>query len=570
MNGMRRLRQIVTRHRFWRPLRLARQAYKARTSAFPDWSRVIGGSDWAERRAMAAQGKRVLIGTSIGVNHAAASLESLLAIALTLRGAAVEVLLCDRALPACMACQHDWYPDRERFLEHGPARDLCRVCYEPAKEMIERLGLRVRRYGEFLTPTDYGDAERLSRTISLGDIKDFKRGGIPVGEHAWSGALRFFASGTIDQDPAGEGVLRRYFSAAILSAIALERLFEEGRFEVACFHHGIYVPQGVIADVAHRAGVRVVTWNPAYRKGCFIFSHNETYHHALMSEPTELWETMPWSAAARATISEYLESRRTGAEDWITFQHRDPSSESGLAAVAFDQPTIGLLTNVVWDAQLHYPANAFASMLDWLSKTIAWFDGRPDLQLLIRVHPAEVTGAFPSRQKVVDFLAQRFPELPRNVHVVGPENSVSTYDLMERCNAVLIYGTKTGVELAGRGIPVIVAGEAWIRNKGMTIDATSEAAYFEILELLPMRERLPAPTVERALRYAFHFFFRRMIPLAMALPASGWPPFRIEVPGGLGALQPGRDAGLDLVCRGILDGTPFIYEAERSLKDIAA
>jgi hypothetical protein len=570
MNGMRRLRQIVTRHRFWRPLRLARQAYKARTTAFPDWPSLLKGSDWAERRAMAKNGKRVLIGTSIGVNHAAASLESLLAIALTLRGADVEVLLCDRALPACMACQHDWYPDRERFLKHGPARDLCRICYEPAKEMIEQLGLRVRRYGEFLTQADYAEAERLSGIIALDEIKGFEQGGVPVGEHAWSGALRFFASGTLDQEPAGEGVLRRYFAAALLSVLALERLFKEGGFEVACLHHGIYVPQGVIADAARRAGVRVVTWNPAYRKGCFIFSHNETYHHALMSEPTEIWEKMPWSAATRATISDYLESRRTGGEDWIAFQHRNPSSAARLASIDFDRPTIGLLTNVVWDAQLHYPANAFSSMLDWLSKTIAWFARRPDLQLLVRVHPAEVTGAFPSRQKVVDFLAQHFPQLPPNVHVVGPEDPVSTYDLMERCDAVLIYGTKTGVELASRGIPVIVAGEAWIRNKGMTIDAVSEAAYFEILERLPMRERLPAHIAERALRYAFHFFFRRMIPLAMAQPASGWPPFRIEVGGGLGALHAGRDAGLDLVCRGILDGTPFIYEAERSLEDLAA
>ena len=43
---------------------------------------------------------------------------------------------------------------------------------------------------------------------------------------------------------------------------------------------------------------------------------------------------------------------------------------------------IGLLTNVSWDAQLHYPANAFANMLDWLVQTCRYFATRPDLQLL--------------------------------------------------------------------------------------------------------------------------------------------------------------------------------------------
>ncbi len=43
----------------------------------------------------------------------------------------------------------------------------------------------------------------------------------------------------------------------------------------------------------------------------------------------------------------------------------------------------------------------------------------------------------------------------------------------DHCSTVLIYGTKTGVELSAQGTPVIVGGEAWIRNKGLTMDASS-------------------------------------------------------------------------------------------------
>ena len=62
---------------------------------------------------------------------------------------------------------------------------------------------------------------------------------------------------------------------------------------------------------------------------------------------------------------------------------------------------IGLLTNVSWDAQLHYPANAFPNMLEWLVRTCEYFATRPDLQLLIRVHPAEISGFPPSRQPML-------------------------------------------------------------------------------------------------------------------------------------------------------------------------
>ena len=116
-------------------------------------------------------------------------------------------------------------------------------------------------------------------------------------------------------------------------------------------------------------------------------------------------------------------------------------------------------------------------MLDWLMRTIAYFARRPDLQLLIRMHPAEITGNVPSRQPVVEEIGAHFPTLPPNVFVIPPESPISTYVTMTQCRAVVIYGTKTGVELTSEGIPVIVAGEAWIRDKGLTLDARSPEEY---------------------------------------------------------------------------------------------
>ena len=57
---------------------------------------------------------------------------------------------------------------------------------------------------------------------------------------------------------------------------------------------------------------------------------------------------------------------------------------------------------------------------------------------------------------------------------------MSTYALMSLCNSAIIYGTKMGVELTSVGLPVVVAGEAWIRNKGLTHDATTPEEYFHL------------------------------------------------------------------------------------------
>src|SRR4029079_18891992 len=139
-----------------------------------------------------------------------------------------------------------------------------------------------------------------------------------------------------------------------------------------------------------RANVPVVNWNAAYRKQTFIFSHGDTYHHTLMREPTANWENMPWTPEMDHDILEYLKSRWQGTRDWIWF-HENPQEDLERIAAELgldhNRSWIGMLTNVIWDAQLHYPANAFPHMLDWVLRTIAFFEQRPDVQLIIRIHP---------------------------------------------------------------------------------------------------------------------------------------------------------------------------------------
>ena len=532
-----------------------------------DWRQLLKGDEkaWRQARRKAEGGPKVLIATGIGGHEGLTSVESLLAVALTLRGAEVHFLLCDGFLPACMRATSQKFKMTSEFAEHGPANALCPKCSRLGAETYAPLGLPVHHYSELVTAAEQEAAGDIAGSIPVEQIADFRLDGLAVGEHALAGALRYFARGSLEGEAFGEAILRRYLRASVLTTFAVSRLLDDHDFACACFNHGIYVPQGLVGEVARNRGVRVVNWNPAYRKRCLIFSHNDTYHHTLMSEPTSMWENLPWTPVLDADLMAYLKSRWSGSQDWIWF-HNDPQEDlariAGEVGVDFSKPTIGLLTNVMWDAQLHYPANAFPNMLDWLLRTVAYFGGRPELQLVIRVHPAEIRGTVPSRQKIVEELQAHFPVLPDNVFVIPPESNVSTYAVMLQCDTVLIYGTKTGVELTSFGVPVIVAGEAWIRNKGVTLDAQTADDYFRYLDRLPSGAMLDEATLKRARRYAYHFFFRRMIPVSCIEPQEGWPPYRLSLTG-LEALRPGREPGLDVICDGIMQGTPFVYPAER-------
>jgi hypothetical protein len=104
---------------------------------------------------------------------------------------------------------------------------------------------------------------------------------------------------------------------------------------------------------------------------------------------------------------------------------------------------------------------------------------------------------------------------------------------------------------------VIVAGEAWIRNKGLTYDASSREQYLALLARLPFARGLDAEQLARARRYAYHFFFNRMIPLPFIEPKAGYPIYRLKLER-LQQLLPGATPGLDTLCDGVLSGAPFV------------
>lgn len=531
----------------------------------PDFQVILNNNNqlWKKAKARSTNGPRVLMATTVGGLIPSSTVESMLTIALTLRGANVRSLLCDRTLPACLNIQNT--DTSETVIEnYGLKKTRCINCYWCGSYLYKPLGLTNYRLSQYLTNEDKVKARKIANEIPFQDIPNYQLNNCNIGEHSYAGALRYYASGHLEGEAKGEMMVRRYLESGLLTAWGSSRLIKKHDISIACFNHGIYSPHGIIGEVCRNNQVRVVNWNAAYRKHCFIFSHDDTYHHTMMSEPTEIWEHMNWNAKTESEIVNYLKSRWNNQGDWIWFNDK-PDEEfmkfSDEMGIDRNKPLIGMLTNVMWDAQLHYPANVFPNMLTWVVETIKYFETRPDLQLLIRIHPAEITGFLRSRQPLLTEIQKIWLELPKNVFVITPRNKMSTYVAMQECDSVIIYGTKTGVELTSVGIPVIVAGEAWIRGKNITSDPQSVQEYFHCLEQLPLGKRLDREIMNRARKYAYHFFFRRMLPLKFIEPSSGMFPYKINI-NSLEELLPGVHPGLDIICDGIMKGKPFIYPAE--------
>jgi hypothetical protein len=197
-------------------------------------------------------------------------------------------------------------------------------------------------------------------------------------------------------------------------------------------------------------------------------------------------------------------------------------------------------------------------MMDWIIKTIKFYKNNNSVQLVIRVHPAELTGSIPSNQSVLETLRKKNISLSKNIFLVGPEDKISTYILCKKSDLILIYGTKMGFEVATFGKPIITAGEAWVKNKNISYDPKSKKEYFDMLKR-SKDLKINKTRKERALRYAFHYFFRRSIAFS-SFEYFAEKKLHIKFTNNsIKNLINNSDLGLNIVCDGILNDNEFVF-----------
>jgi hypothetical protein len=209
-----------------------------------------------------------------------------------------------------------------------------------------------------------------------------------------------------------------------------------------------------------------------------------------------------------------LFAAREDAKTWKNFARKwqDTPTEGGAVVkekLALDnRPVILLATNVLGDS-LTLGRQVFTeTMADWIRGTIRYFAERQDVQLVIRVHPGETLTHGTS---MVDVVKAELGKMPAHMHLIAPEAQINTYDVVEIADLGLVYTTTVGLEMAMRGIPVLVAGQTHYRNRGFTYDPESWDEYVAMLDSILTdiaSARLTQEQVELSWRYAYLFFFK--------------------------------------------------------------
>ena len=282
--------------------------------------------------------------------------------------------------------------------------------------------------------------------------------------------------------------------------------------DVVIVPNGTILEMGVVYQVARSLNIPAVTFEFSdQREHIWLAQNSEIMHH----NTDALWESKgpePLDESQLQRLQALFSAREEG-KTWKNFARKwQETPVEGASNVRKkigldDRPVILLATNVLGDS-LTLGRQIFSeTMAEWVQKTIAFFKSRENIQLVVRIHPGE---ALTHGTSMVAVIKEKLGDLPDHIHLIEPEEKINTYDILTITDLGLVYTTTVGLEMALRGIPVIVAGQTHYRQRGFTYDPGSWSSYFEMLDSLLddlASAHLTQEQIERAWRYAYLFFF---------------------------------------------------------------
>jgi hypothetical protein len=394
------------------------------------------------------------------------------------------------------------------------------------------------------------------------DCARFVAHGLPLGQLVRTSVAWFLSRGSLPDDPVVLRTYRSFLVSGLVLAEAFERLLDRVRPDRLLVLNGRFFAEAIITAMASQRGLGWTAYERGFRPDTIITTPGAPACDLVMPEKDARRALeRPLTPAEDGELEGYLGERRRGEGTfdrlWTT-PIEDPERIRHQLALADARTLVVMFPNILWDSAVVGMDLAFASMGDWVVAGIRWARAHPELDLVVRLHPAEVKLTnHPTLERMSDHIRQEMPTLPANVRIVPPESPISSYSLIDAARVGLVYTSTVGLEMAARGIPVVVGAGTHYRGLGFTIDPATPDEYWAALDgllssNLPGEVDLTARTLARRYAYAFFFKFHRVIG---EVHEEGHSRPRVLVESAC-HLDARRDASLDQIVADVLGTAP--------------
>jgi hypothetical protein len=424
--------------------------------------------------------------------------------ALRLRGIPVAYFACNAGMSKCVLGTNRDNPQKEM---------PCKSCVIQSKALYTGVEGQKSKVGWFDFQRDPELVSRIS-LLSVPELSTFHYQDLPLGPLCLPGLRWVLRIHHLNDDGNTRHLLREY----ILSAWNVARKFSA--FLDQTQPRAVVVFEATARYIAQQRGLRVITHEVGLQPATAYFTTGEATAY-----PIRIPAEFELSEAQNAKLDAYLAKRfqgdftMAGVKFWADMKGLD---EAFLQKAARFKQIVPIFTNVIFDTSQPHANTVFEDMFDWLDMTLEVIKENRDTLFVIRAHPDELRVRKASRETVEGWATSREVQNEPNVVFVSSNETLSSYELIQKSKFVMVYNSTIGLEASIMGMPVLCAGKArFTQYPTVFFPQTVEDVRRKMKEFLDADAiDVPAEFKRNARRFLYYQLYRTSLPLGEFLEPS--------------------------------------------------
>jgi hypothetical protein len=405
-----------------------------------------------------------------------------------------------------------------------PHREMpCKTCVNQARVLYAGVPSKVEGPRSQVEWFDFHrDPQLVSRIsqLSIAELSAFNFQNVPLGPLCLPGLRWILRIHHLNDDENTRFLLREYILSAWNVVQKFSTFLDETNPRAVIVFNGQFFPEATARYIAQKRGIRVITHEVGLQPATAFFTDGEATAY-----PIHIHDEFELNDEQNAKLDAYLAKRfqgdfsMAGIKFWADMKGLD---ESFLQKAAHFKQIVPIFTNVIFDTSQPHANTVFEDMFDWLDMTLEIIKEHPETLFVIRAHPDELRLRKASRETVAGWVeSRRVTDLP-NVIFVPSNETLSSYELIQKSKFVMIYNSTIGLEASIMGAAVLCAGKArFTQYPTVFFPQTVDEVRRKMKEFLQAESiEVPVKFKRNARRFLYYQLFRTSLPFSDFLEPS--------------------------------------------------
>lgn len=406
-------------------------------------------------------------------------------------------------------------------------KTICDKCMGNDRLLREGFGLDGPTLRSLLVAEDFDKAEAILSTVTPDSLHQLERDGVPLGRIALYQLVIRKKRISIDLNSSDWEEYLVELGNTIYAWLAARKLLDIHKPDRVIVYNGLYSVNRAACLLAEARGIPAMFLhagvNLSNRLQTLMLGRGDTftYYPRLVAQWPQFADVPCTSDLLSKVTDHYLqliEGRSvfvysSGKSD-RTFDLRrhfgiSPAQKIMVATLgSYDEEVAAEMIG----ARVYRKTPLFKTQIEWITALKQFLNNRPDIFLVVRVHPRE----FPNRRdgrksEHAKLLEDVLLQLPANAVVNWPADQISIYDLVDETDVFLNSWSSTGKDMALLGIPtVIYSDEIPLYPVELNYFGDTLESYFAAIERA-LEDGWSPEKVRQSYRWAAYEFVRSTI-----------------------------------------------------------